>query len=121
ITGMDAAQTLREVNDVVRNMFSGQLPVVATRFDPDRKTDFTSLDATIAFDHGQGTIKSLKMASPLLRITQGTPATLDLVNDQLDVMINVNVVNTSTGQGGKPLADLKGVKVPVRISGPFKQ
>lgn len=121
ITGIDAVQTLREVNAVVRNMFSGQLPDVASKFDTARKTDFTSLDATINFNQGQGTIKPLKIASPLLRITQGTPATLDLVNDQLDVMVNVNVVNTSTGQDGKALADLKGVTVPVRISGPFSK
>ncbi|WP_041682827.1 AsmA family protein [Pusillimonas sp. T7-7] len=121
ITGIDVAQTLREVNDVVRNMFSGQLPDVVSKFDTGRKTDFTALDATVNFNQGQGTIKPLKIASPLLRITQGTPATLDLVNDQLDVMVNVNVVNTSTGQDGKALADLKGVTVPVRISGPFSK
>ncbi|NYT83993.1 AsmA family protein [Pollutimonas harenae] len=119
ITGIDLAQTLREVNAVVRNMFSGQLPEVASKFDSARKTDFTALDALINFNQGQGTIKTLKVASPLLRITQGTPATLDLVNDQLDIMVDVNVVNTSTGQDGKALADLKGVTIPVRISGPF--
>ncbi|MGB6103509.1 MAG: AsmA family protein, partial [Pusillimonas sp.] len=121
VTGIDVAQTLREVNDVVRNMFSGQLPEVASRFDTGRKTDFASLDTDIDFDHGQGTIKALNVVAPLLRITQGKPATLDLVNDQLDVMINVKVVNTSTGQGGKVLSDLKGVSVPLRISGPFSK
>ncbi|MCC2596946.1 AsmA family protein [Pusillimonas sp. MFBS29] len=119
ITGIDVARTLREANEIVRNMFSGQVPSIATRFDPGRKTDFTSFDAMLAFDHGQGTVKALKVASPLLRITQGSPASLDLVNDQLDVMLNVNVVNTRTGQDGKALADLKGVTVPVRISGHF--
>src|SRR3546814_11243671 len=102
-------------------MFSVQLPDVVSKFDTGRKTDFTALDATVNFNQGQGTIKPLKIASPLLRITQGTPATLDLVNDQLDVMVNVNVVNTSTGQDGKALADLKGVTVPVRVSGPFSK
>ena len=119
ITGLDAVQTLKEVNNVVRNMFSGQLPGVATQFDAERSTRFTSLDTVVDFDQGQGTIKTLKIASPMLRITQGMPATLDLVNDQLDIMVNVSVVNTSTGQDGKALADLKGVTVPVRVSGPF--
>src|SRR5690606_37570478 len=82
ITGIDVGQTLREVNDVVRNMFSGQVPDIATRFDAGRKTDFTSLDTVIDFQQGQGTVKALKVASPLLRITQGKPASLDLVNDQ---------------------------------------
>src|SRR5690606_13037636 len=119
ITGIDLAQTLREVNGVVRNMFGGQLPDVASKFDRARKTDFTSLDAAVDFNQGQGTIKTLKVASPLLRVTQGTPATLDLVNDQLDIMVNVNVVNTSTGPDGKSLAYLKGEQIPVRIYGLF--
>jgi AsmA protein len=59
--------------------------------------------------------------APLLRITEGTPATIDLVNQQLDLMANVNVVNTSTGQNGKELDALRGVTVPIRISGPLMQ
>src|SRR5690606_38515963 len=96
-----------------------QLPEVATRFDSTRETDFTALDADIDIQRGQGTVKKLALQSPLLRITQGTPATIDLVNDQLDLMLNVRVVNTKTGQDGKALAELQNVTVPVRVSGAF--
>jgi AsmA protein len=120
IKGINVAQTLREVNDVVRNVFSGQLPDVASQFDMARQTDFTSLDTEISFNHGQGTVKKFALAAPLLRITAGTPASLDIVNNQMDMVVNVNVVNTKTGQEGKDLADLKDVAVPVRISGPFQ-
>src|SRR3546814_7637511 len=34
-------------------------------------------------------------------------------------MLNVKVVNTKTGQDGKDLSELKGVTVPIRVSGPF--
>ena len=119
VRGINVAQTLREVNDVVRNVFSAQLPEVATRFDATRQTDFTALDADIDFQQGQGTVKKLSVQSPLLRVTQGTPASIDLVNDQLDVLLNVRVVNTKTGQDGKELADLQNVTVPVRVSGAF--
>lgn len=119
VRGINVAQTLREANDVVRNVFSGQLPEVATRFDTSRQTDFTALDADIDFQQGQGTVKKLSVQSPLLRVTQGSPASIDLVNDQLDVLLNVRVVNTKTGQDGKELEDLQNVTVPVRVSGAF--
>ncbi|HWK71112.1 MAG TPA: AsmA family protein [Burkholderiaceae bacterium] len=119
IRGINVAQTLREANEVVRNVFSGQLPDVATQFDTGRQTDFTSLDADIDFDHGQGTVRKLNLAAPLLRISQGAPASVDLVNDQLDLVMNVRVVNTKTGQDGKELSELQGVAVPIRVSGPF--
>ncbi|RTZ39985.1 AsmA family protein [Candidimonas sp. SYP-B2681] len=119
VKGLNVSQTLREATAVVRNMFSGQLPDVATEFDLGRQTDFTTLDADIDFNHGQGTVKRLSLVGPLLRISQGTPASLDIVNNQLDLSINVRVVNTSTEQDGKELAELKNATVPVRISGPF--
>src|SRR5690606_24121412 len=76
IKGIDIVQTLREVNDVVRNMFSGQLPDVLTQFDMGRQTQFTSLDADVALAQGQGTVKKLDLVAPLLRVTHGTPATV---------------------------------------------
>src|SRR3546814_17024647 len=101
----------------MRNGFSGYLPDVATQFDTGRQTDFTALDADIDFDHGQGTVKKLNLVAPLLRVSQGTPASVDLVNDQNDLMLNVQVVNTKTGQDGKDISELQGVPVPIRVSG----
>ncbi|MGB3287769.1 MAG: AsmA family protein [Burkholderiaceae bacterium] len=119
VKGINVAQTLREANEVIRNVFSGQLPDVATQFDRARQTDFTSLDADIDFERGQGTVRQLSLAAPLLRISQGTPASVDMVNDQLDLMLNVRVVNTKTGQEGKALSELQSVTVPIRVSGHF--
>src|SRR3546814_8582105 len=101
----------------MRNGFSGYLSDVATQFDTGPQTYFTALDADIDFDHGQGTVKKLNLVAPLLRVSQGTPASVDLVNDQIDLMLNVKVVNTKTGQDGKDLSELKGVTVPIRVSG----
>ncbi|UHL64169.1 AsmA family protein [Paralcaligenes sp. KSB-10] len=119
VKGINISQTLREVSSAVENVFSGQVPDVAAKFDAGRQTDFTSLDASLAFNQGQGTLKKLSIVSPLLRISEGTPASIDLVNQQADIVANVRVVNTIVGQGGKELADLKGVTIPIRISGPF--
>src|SRR5690606_17087480 len=120
--GIDVMQTLREVNDVVRNMFSGQLPDVLTQFDMGRRTNFTSLDVDVALSQGQGTVKKLDLVAPLLHVTQGTPATVDLVNDQLDLMLNVRLSGAKpAGQQEAELPDLKGVTVPMRVSGPFNK
>lgn len=119
VRGLDVGQTLREVRGAVRNMFSGQLPEVVTQFDLGRRTDFTSFNTDIEFNHGQGTVKSLSLIAPLLRISQGTPASLDIVNNQLDLNINVRVANTPTAQDGNELAELRNVSIPIRISGPF--
>ncbi|HWL28425.1 MAG TPA: AsmA family protein [Burkholderiaceae bacterium] len=121
IRGLNVTQTLREVNDAVRNVFSGQLPDIATRFDPSRQTQFTSLDTDIEFSNGQGTVKKLNVVAPLLRISEGSPASLDIVNEQLDLMVNVRVAADKKEEGAGALEDLKGVAIPLRISGPFDQ
>ena len=120
IKGFNVAQTLREVNEAVRAVLQGQVPSISATYDPSRRTDFTSLDLDLGLAQGQGTVRKLTVMAPLLRITQGKPASLDLVNDQIDLVLNVNVVNTRTGQEGKDLADLRGITVPLRVSGPFR-
>ncbi|MFI4979872.1 MAG: AsmA-like C-terminal region-containing protein [Nevskiales bacterium] len=59
----------------------------------------------------------LNAASPLLRLSGA--GQVDLVNSTLDYTAKPTVVNTATGQGGKELANLQGVVIPVRVSGPF--
>src|SRR3546814_3821038 len=109
IKGINVAQTLREVSHAVKNVLSGQTSDLATKFDRSRQTDFTSLNVDVALKQGQGTIKSLSIQAPLLRITQGEPASVDLVNKQLDVEIKARVVGSLKGQGG--LESMKGVTV----------
>jgi AsmA protein len=43
----------------------------------------------------------------------------NLVTEQLDYILNTTIVATAEGQGGKELEDLKGLTVPIRISGTF--
>lgn len=118
VRGVDLAQTLNEVNEVVRNVFSGQLPQVVTQIDMGRQTAFSLLEARVDFSQGQGKVSKLDIQAPPLRVTQGNPSTLDLVNSQLDVLVNVRVTDSQSVEGQR-LADLKGVTVPVRISGKF--
>jgi AsmA protein len=121
VKGINVAQTLREVSGAVRDVISGKVPDIATQFDASRQTDFSSLDLDVLFAKGQGTVRKARLVAPLLRITEDKPATVDLVNQQIDLMLNVSVVNSGSGQDGKELDVLRGVTVPIRVSGPLMQ
>ena len=119
VKGINLTQTLREAASVVKNVFSGQVPDMTTKLDMGRQTEFSSLDANIVFERGQGNIKKFNVDAPFLRVSVGTPASIDLVNSQLDVLTRVKVVNVIKGQADSGLAELQGVSVPVRFTGPF--
>ena len=113
IKGINVAHTLREIKAVVLGGDAGQSTY--------RHTDFTELETDVSFAKGIGTVRRLALAAPVLRITQGEPATLDLVAGTLDLVANVRVVNTSTGQDGKGLEALEGITIPVHVTGPFEK
>ena len=115
IKGINVAQTLRDLKAVLR----GEQQAEARPADGALQTDFTSLDLDLAFKDGLGTVKALNVASPLLRISQGTPAELNLVASTLDVVALVRVVNSATGQDGEDLAELKNVTIPIHFVGPL--
>jgi len=115
VRGINVAQTLREL----KAAFSGQLDNPTVAADQARQTDFTSLEADLVFVKGIANAKRLDMASPLLRVSQGDPAAIDFVQKTLNFVARVRVVNTTTGQDGKDLDELKGITIPVLISGPF--
>ncbi|MYN12892.1 AsmA family protein [Pusillimonas sp. TS35] len=118
VRGIDFHQTLGEVNDVVRNVFSGQLPAIMSQVDAARSTAYSSLDAEVSFTQGQGTFTKLELLAPRLRVNAGKPASVDLVNDQLDLVVLVRLVGTG-GAADDALKDLRGIVVPLRLSGPF--
>ncbi|MEO6959088.1 MAG: AsmA family protein [Burkholderiaceae bacterium] len=119
IKGIGIEQTMKEVAVAARSVLTGQLPDVANKFDLGRQTAFSLLDADVVFDQGKGTLKKLSIVAPMLRISEGSPGLIDLVGEKLDVLVKVQIVNPVAGQADKDLAALKGVTVPVLISGPF--
>ena len=44
---------------------------------------------------------------------------IDIGEDRLDYLVKTTIVSTLQGQGGPELQALKGLTVPVRLSGPF--
>ena len=85
--------------------------------DKTEKTDFSELSASFNIKNGVAHNNDLSMKSPLLRV--GGEGDINIGADSLDYLIKAAVVGTSKGQGGRELADLQGVTVPVRVSGPL--
>lgn len=82
-----------------------------------QRTDFTSLSGSAQVKNGVVDNRDLQIKSPLLRI-EGA-GTADLVRERLDYLVKAVIVGTLEGQGGAGLEPLKGVPIPVRITGPF--
>ena len=116
VYGVNVAHALRELEAEIKGGSSANHVIAA---DQTRATDFTSLEADLVLVNGVATVKRLAMASPLLRVTQGEPATLDIFKQTLDFLVKVRVVNTSTEQDGKDLAALRNITIPLLIKGPF--
>src|SRR5207237_817946 len=83
----------------------------------DQKTDFSELSGSFHIAKGVAHNEDLSVKSPLLRI--GGAGDVDLGADRLDYVVKAAVVTTLQGQGGPELQALKGLTVPVRLSGPF--
>jgi AsmA protein len=85
--------------------------------DKSQKTDFSELTATFKIVNGVARNNDLDMKSPLLRV--GGEGEINIGADSLNYLVKAAIVGTSKGQGGRELEDLRGVTVPVRVSGPL--
>jgi AsmA protein len=115
VKGINLAQSLRDFKAMI-----GRKQDDAQQNDRSQSTDFSQLDARLDLAQGVGTLSQLDLRAPLLRLSPGKPARIDLVASQFDVVVNTNVVNTSKGQGGAELEALKDVTIPVHVTGPIE-
>ncbi|HEY6862357.1 MAG TPA: AsmA-like C-terminal region-containing protein, partial [Burkholderiales bacterium] len=83
----------------------------------DEKTDFSELSASFRIANGVAHNDDLALKSPLFRV--GGAGDVDIGREQLDYTVKATIVSSLQGQGGPELEALKGVTVPVRLSGPF--
>jgi AsmA protein len=84
-----------------------------------KQTDFTELSGSIKFTNGVGRNHDLQAKSPLLRLKG--EGTANLVTEQLDYLLTTVVVDTGAGQGGKEMEDLKGLTIPIKVTGSFQE
>jgi len=83
------------------------------------RTDFSALTASFVIVNGVATSDDLDGKTPLLRLGGG--GKIDIAASTMDYLAKATVVGTSKGQGGKDVEELKGVTIPVRLTGPFDQ
>ncbi len=117
VKGINLTQTLRELKAALKP--ESQDETVAA--DTSKQTAFSEMDADLAFTKGGASVKRLNVVSPLLRVTQGEPATIDFVKNELDLVARARVVNPAADPEGKELIDLKDVTIPVHVRGPFEK
>ncbi|HCW18958.1 MAG TPA: AsmA family protein, partial [Achromobacter sp.] len=115
VKGINLTQTLRELKAAFKP--ESQDETVAA--DTSKQTEFSEMDADLAFTKGVAAVKRLNVVSPLLRVTQGEPATIDFVKSELDLVARARVVNPTADPEGKELIDLKDVTIPVHVKGHF--
>jgi AsmA protein len=112
IKGINLAKTFREWKARI-NMKQDAIQQ-ASKID---KTDFSELTASFRIARGVAHNSDLAAKSPFLRL--GGAGDIDIGAGSMDYRLKASVVGTSGGQEGKELAQLKGVTVPVRVTGPF--
>ena len=110
VKGFNLAQTIRET----RARFQGE-PV--TKTNQPQQTDFSELSASGVISKGVLQNQDLLGKSPFLRVNGA--GKVNLVSETLDYTLKAVVVATEKGQGGEALEQLKGVTIPVRLTGPY--
>lgn len=112
VKGINLAKSLRDFKAKILNKTDQQQAA-----NKNEKTDFSAMSASINFVDGVGNSDDLDMKSPFLRV--GGKGQVNLRNSSLDYTARATIVNTSAGQDGADLSQLKDLTIPVRISGPF--
>jgi AsmA protein len=82
------------------------------------QTDFSELNLSFQIAEGVARSKDLDMKSPFLRV--GGEGQIDIGRNRIDYTVRAALTSTALGQGGAELAALRGVSVPVRLSGPLE-
>lgn len=112
LKGINIAEAIRKAKAAL----SGQkLPAS----DAPVQTDFSALTGTFTAKNGVIDNQDLALKSPLLRISGAGQASLP--KETIDYSLNVGIVGTISGQGGKELTELKGLTIPVKITGTFSE
>src|SRR6266700_1328059 len=83
-----------------------------------QRTDLSERTASCVIKNRVAHNDDLSAKSPPLRLPGA--GDVDVGGGTIDYLAKASVVASSTGQGGKDLAELNGITVPVRISGPLQ-
>ncbi|OOE55812.1 hypothetical protein BZG12_02740 [Salinivibrio kushneri] len=111
INGINLAQMLREAKATLK----GESAAAAKEV---RKTDFSALTASFTLGNGMARTTDLLLEAPALRVR--SDGQTDLLKETLDFDVYTSVVETSKGQGGKDIDELRDVTIPVTVAGTWQ-
>ncbi len=81
------------------------------------QTDFSEMRGTATVTNGVIRNNDLLLKSPLLRVDG--KGKVSLPDETIDYLVTAKLVGSLEGQGGKELEELKGIAIPVKVSGTF--
>jgi AsmA protein len=113
VKGVNLAKTLRQAKAALTMRTDA-----TQKASQAEKTDFSELNATFQIADGIARNRDLDVKSPFLRL--GGDGAVDIGKGTLDYTARATVTSSATGQDGADLAALRGVTVPVRLTGPFE-
>lgn len=113
VKGVNLARSMRQAKAALTMKQDSVSKAQATE-----KTDFSELNATARIEGGVATSDDLDVKSSFLRI--GGAGKFDIGRGRVDYTARATVTGAATGQDGAELAALRGVTVPVQLSGPFE-
>ena len=113
IVGINLGQKIRDAKSMLQ---AGQASAQSS--DNNLKTDFAVLTASFQIANGVAVNTDLSGKSPLIRLGGG--GKVDIGAGSLDYTARASVVGTSKGQGGKDAQELRGLTIPVRLTGTFE-
>ncbi|SIN93019.1 AsmA family protein [Salinivibrio sp. ES.052] len=111
INGINLAQMLREAKATLK----GESAAAANEV---RKTDFSALTASFTLGNGMARTNDLLLEAPALRVR--SEGQTDLLKETLDFDVFTSVVESSKGQGGKDIDELRDVTIPVTVAGTWQ-
>ena len=111
VKGFNLAQVLRRGEA----MLAGNMVAAREAANTTEATDFASFSAAAQIVNGVLKTDSLAAASPLFRLAGG--GEVDLAKETINFLAKPTVVETATGQDGKALDALKGLTIPIQLTG----
>lgn len=110
LKGINLEEAIRKARALARSK-----PADEQKAERTERTDLTELGASFLIKNGVAHNDDLSAKSPLLRLSGS--GDVDIAAGTIDYLAKVSVVGSSGGQGGKEAGDLRGVTVPVKITG----
>lgn len=105
IKGINIAAMMRNIS----------IAAIESSFDEAQATDFAELSGTFQINEGVVNNDDLNLVAPLVRMTGA--GTVPLPPRTIDYTVKPKLVGSLEGQGGA--ADLAGVAVPIKVTGPW--